>query len=451
MIPLTVSFFLKGAKSKQKGLRDAFIYGLAIIGLYTGMGTAVTAIWGADALNALASNAWFNLGLAALLVVFAFSFFGYFEIQLPDSWADKTDAVADKGGIIGILAMAATLAIVSFSCTGPLIGVLLVDTVTQVDAAAKGIPLEPIIGMLGFSVALALPFGLFAAFPAWLSSLPKSGSWMDDLKVSVGFIEVALALKFLAVFSLLMENSLGFKILPYEAFVGLWVVIALLWGLYFFNKLRFPHTPKLDKVPVGKIVLGALCLALAGYNAMGFQTRDNGIFKSTWLMSGLAPPACHSYITHCECPQGVPCHHDYFVAKDIAKQEGKPLLIDFTGYACENCRKNEDNVWPQEGIIELLMDDYIIASLYVDDSKKLAEPYVSEMNGKRRKEGQKWADFQISHMGSNAQPLYVLANVGDDGIVRILNKPMGNLISEPADFQAFLECGLERHNALEGK
>jgi thiol:disulfide interchange protein len=451
MIPLTVSYFLKGGTDKKKGFRDAFIYGLAIIVLYTGLGTMVTALFGADALNAMASNPWFNLALAILLVVFALSFFGYFNMELPAKWVDKTDAISDKGGLIGILGMAATLAIVSFSCTGPLIGVLLVDAVSQA-GDSTGIPLGPIVGMFGFSLALALPFSLFAAFPSWLSSLPKSGGWMDDVKVSVGFIEVALSLKFLAVFSLIMESRLGFKVLPYEAFVALWVIIAILWGLYFLNLFKFKKDPyastEKKKLPTVKLVLGVLLLALAGYNLMGFQTSDVGTFKPTNLMSGLAPPSGHSYIKPAHCPHAINCYHDYYVAKEVAKKENKPLFIDFTGYSCENCRRNEESIWPQEGIIDMLREDYIVVSLYVDEREKLSEVYQSAMNGRRRTIGQKWADFQILHMGSNTQPLYVLATVNDDNTSTILNKPLGNLISDEEVFRGFLECGLKVHEEL---
>jgi thiol:disulfide interchange protein len=451
MIPLTVSYFLKGGTDKKKGFRDAFIYGLAIIVLYTGLGTIVTAVFGADALNAMASNPWFNLALAILLVVFALSFFGYFNMELPSKWVDKTDAISDKGGLIGILGMAATLAIVSFSCTGPLIGVLLVDAVSQA-GDTTGIPLGPIVGMFGFSLALALPFSLFAAFPSWLSSLPKSGGWMDDVKVSVGFIEVALSLKFLAVFSLIMESRLGFKVLPYEAFVALWVIIAILWGLYFLNLFKFKKDPyastEKKKLPTVKLVLGVLLLALAGYNLMGFQTSDVGTFKPTNLMSGLAPPSGHSYIKPAHCPHAINCYHDYYVAKEVAKKENKPLFIDFTGYSCENCRRNEESIWPKEGIIDMLREDYIVVSLYVDEREKLSEIYQSAMNGRRRTVGQKWADFQILHMGSNTQPLYVLATVNDDNTSTILNKPLGNLISDEEIFRGFLECGLKVHEEL---
>ncbi len=451
MIPLTVSYFLKGGKDKKKGFRDAFIYGLSIIILYTGLGTLITLVWGADALNAMASNAWFNLGLAVLLVVFAISFFGYFEIALPSSWADKTDAMADKGGLLGILAMAATLAIVSFSCTGPIIGVLLVDAVSQ--ANSGGFQLGPVVGMFGFSVALALPFALFAAFPSMLQSLPKSGGWMDDLKVSLGFIELALALKFLAVFSLMMKSKLGGKmILPYEVFVGLWVLIAILWGFYWFNWLRFKHTPKLTKVPMIRLVFGALCLGLAAYCLTGFQTTKEGFFKPNWLMSGMAPPAGHSYLKPTKCPHGIDCYDDYFAAKAEAKRTNKPLFVDFTGHSCENCRRNEENVWPLESILSKLKNDMVVVSLYVDETEKLEQPYKSAFDGRnRRKIGQKWADFQVVHMGSNSQPLYVMTHIDKNDNAIFLNKPLGGLITEPTKFQDFLECGLKRDKEIRGK
>ncbi len=451
MIPLTVSYFLKGGKDKKKGFRDAIIYGLSIVILYTGMGTLITLIWGADALNAMAANAWFNLGLALLLVFFAISFFGYFEIALPTKWADKTDALADKGGLIGILAMAATLAIVSFSCTGPIIGVLLVDAVSQSNAG--GFQLGPVVGMFGFSVALALPFALFAAFPSLLQSLPASGGWMDDLKVSLGFVELALALKFFAVFSLMMKSKLGGTILlPYEAFVGLWVLIALLWAFYWFNWFRFKHTPKLTKVPMVRIVFGVLCLGLAAYCLTGFKTTNEGFFKPNWLMSGMAPPAGHSYLKPTKCPHGIDCYDDYYVAKAEAKRTNKPLFIDFTGHSCENCRRNEENVWPLEAILSHLKNDMVVVSLYVDETEKLETPYKSSFDGRnRRKVGQKWADFQVVHMGSNSQPLYVMAHIDENDNAVFLNTPLGGLITDSNDFQEFLECGIKRDNEIRGK
>ncbi len=445
MIPLTVSFFMKGNKSKAKGLRDALIYGLSIIFIYTGLGTALTLIFGADILNAISSDPWFNLFLFVLLIVFAISFFGYFEIGLPTKWADKADAVADKGGLIGIFFMALVLAIVSFSCTGPLIGALLVEAVS--DSSAGGIALNPIFGMLGFSIALALPFALFAAFPSWLASLPKSGGWMGDVKVSVGFMEVAFSLKFLAVFDILMHKSIGFKLLPYEIFLGVWILVAIMWGLYFLGVNPFPAKGT-QKVGIVKILLALGLFAIAGYLFFGFKADPNTkTYTSLSMTSGIAPPVCHNLWKPCDCPHNIDCNkNNYFAAKEIAKKTGKPLFIDFTGHSCENCRRMEEQVWGEPDILPMLTKDFVVTSLYVDERTVLDEPYESiAMKKKRRKVGHLWTDFQVTHFNSNSQPKYIIATPKGEVMV-ILNKPIGSTSKE--NFKDFLECGLDRHMAL---
>ncbi len=429
MIPLTVSFFTKSSKDKKSGLRNALYYGLSIIVIYVSLGLLVTGIFGADALNLLSTNVWFNLGFALLFIVFAFSFFGYFEITLPSSWANKTDKMSDKGGLIGIFFMAFTLSLVSFSCTGPIIGTLLVQ------AAQSGFA-GPFFGMLGFSIALAFPFGLFAMFPGWLNSLPKSGGWMNTVKVTLGFVEIAFALKFISIADLTM----GWKIMPYELFVGLWVLIALLLSLYYFKVIKFKLDGK-EKPSVARIIAGGLMLVLAGYFATGFMYDSRSeTFKTPNLLSGLAPPPGHSYIYPKHCPLNINCFHDFDEGLAYAKQQNKPVLLDFTGYGCVNCRRMEDNVWSNPDINNIIVDKYVLISLYVDDRKKLDKPYISAFsNRKMRTVGNKWADFQATHFDRNSQPYYVLLTPEK----KVLNNPVA-YTPEVEEYKAFLECGLKR-------
>ncbi len=437
MIPLTVSFF---TKSKRKALQNALLYGISIIAIYVGLGLLVTSIFGASALNQLATNAWFNIGFFVLFIVFAISFFGYFEITLPSSWSNSADKAADKEGLLGIFFMAFTLVLVSFSCTGPIIGTLLVEAATGGGPMIFGyIPIGPMIGMFGFSLALALPFALFAAFPSWLNSLPRSGSWMNSVKVVLGFIEVALAFKFLSIADLTM----GWKILPYELFLAVWVLCALGLVLYFFGLIKFPLDSPIKKLGIGRISLGTLSLAILVYIALGFRYSERAhTFKTPALLSGLAPPAGHSYIYPSDCPLNLNCFHDYETGKAYAEKVGKPILLDFTGYGCVNCRKMEDQVWSQDAVYKMLSENYVLISLYVDDRTTLENPYTSTFSGEHIETiGGKWSDFQAIHFARNSQPFYVLTS--SDGV--ILNEPRA-YTPDVTTYTNWLKCGLSRYH-----
>jgi thiol:disulfide interchange protein DsbD len=444
MIPLTVSFFTKSSDDRSSGFRNAIVYGLSIIVIYVLLGLLVTSIFGADALNLLSTNAWFNIFFFLLFVVFALSFFGLFEITLPSSWSNSADKAADRGGLIGIFFMAFTLSLVSFSCTGPIIGTLLVETATGGGPVIFGsVPAGPLVGMLGFSVALALPFALFAAFPSWLNSLPQSGSWMNSVKVLLGFAEIALALKFLSVADLTM----GWKILPYELFVGLWLLCALGIALYFFGFLKFPLDYSKPKLTRGRGIVGIIAILLAAYIGTGFTYSErNKTFVTPAMLSGLAPPAGHSYIFPNECPLNLNCFKDFNKGKAYAQEVNKPILLDFTGHGCVNCRKMEDRVWGEEGVYELINEKYVLISLYVDERTALDEPYKSKFDGKLNTSiGNKWADFQAIHFGRNSQPYYVL--MSPEG--KILNQPIA-YTPDVDKYRSFLQCGIERYNELCG-
>ncbi|MDO9037853.1 MAG: cytochrome c biogenesis protein CcdA, partial [Lutibacter sp.] len=377
MIPMTVSFFTKQSKSKAEGVRNAIIYGISIVIIYVLLGLLVSFIFGADALNALSTNVWFNVIFFLLLVVFAVSFLGAFEIVLPSSWGTTVDAQADKGGIIGIFFMALALAIVSFSCTGPIVGTLLVE------AAAGGNQIGPIVGMLGFSLALAIPFALFAAFPGWLNSLPKSGGWLNTVKVVLGFLELALAFKFLSNADLVLQLHW----LEREVFLAIWITIFLALAFYLFGKIQLPHDSPLTHISVGRLSLGMLSLAFAIYMIPGLWGAPLNLISAF-------PPAQH----YSESPYGVgfsrmnsgmpsgesaeipdgahlmPPHNilafnDYEKGLAYAKKVNKPVMIDFTGHACVNCRKMEQNVWPKDEILPILKNDVVLISLYVDDKR----------------------------------------------------------------------------------
>lgn len=423
MIPMTVSYFTKQSKTKAIGIRNGMIYGLFIILIYVVLGSLVTIIFGADALNALSTNPWFNTFFFILLVVFAISFLGAFEIVLPSKWVNKADAGADKGGLAGMFFMALTLALVSFSCTGPIVGTLLVQ------AASSG-GLAPTVGMLGFGLALALPFALFAAFPGYLNSLPKSGGWLNSVKVILGFIELALAFKFLSMADLVLDLHL----LEREVFVAIWIVIFGALGFYLLGKLRLPHDSPMDALPVSRLLMGLIVLSFTVYMIPGLWGAP------LKLISAFPPPLEYSespegvgYRNHKGMvsyhatqeektvskleekmdvgPQGINVFHDYDEALAYAKKVGKPLFLDFTGKACVNCRQMEINVWSDPEVKSLLKNDYVVAALYVDYRKKLTEEeqFISETSGKKiRTEGQKWSDFQISRYKTNSQPYYVL-------------------------------------------
>jgi thiol:disulfide interchange protein DsbD len=415
MLPLTVSFFLKD--TKRKGWVNGAIYGASIIVIYVLIGLLITILVGPEALNRLSTNWIANTLFFLIFVAFAFSFFGYYEITLPSSWSTKSDRMADKGGLLGIFFMAFTLALVSFSCTGPIIGTAIVQ------ASTKGEFFGPFLVMLGFSTALALPFGLFAAFPAWLNTLPKSGSWMNSVKVVLGFLELALALKFLSVAD--MTNRWGF--LKYELFMGLWVIIFIGMALYLFGLIKFPHDSPIKKLGTVRLAFAGLATAGVFYLLSGFFVNEStGNYKALSLMSGLAPPAHYNffippqpldasikekYPSYSKCANNINCFKDYFEGIQYANEVNKPILIDFTGHGCVNCRKTEEHIWIDDRVRNILMDSVVLISLYVDDDKKIEEVLISvNTNEKLRNIGKKWADFQIVNFEKNAQPLYVLAS-----------------------------------------
>jgi thiol:disulfide interchange protein DsbD len=432
MIPLTVSFFTKRSKTREKGIINAAIYAVSIILIYVSLGFLVTVTLGSDALNAMASNVYFNLLFFILFFIFALSFFGAFEITLPASWINKADTAADKGGLLGIFFMAFTLSLVSFSCTGPIIGTLLVE------AAHGRSYLGPIAGMTGFSVALALPFALFAAFPGWLNTLPKSGGWLNSVKVTLGFLELALAMKFLS--NVDLAYHWGF--LKRELFIAIWVVIFGLMGLYLLGKLKFSHDSDTPHVSTGRLIASLIALTFTFYLLPG-------IFGAPLrLISGFPPPEFYKEWvkegehTGGECPHNLNCYHDYEAGMAYAKSVGKPVMVDFTGWSCVNCRKMEDNVWSQPAILKQLSDDYVLISLYVDDKTPLdsAAVYTSSFSGKKIKTtGNKWSDLQSRVFNTNSQPYYVLL----DHNGKLLAEPRG--YTPDADlYGKFLQEGLCR-------
>jgi thiol:disulfide interchange protein len=437
LIPMTVAYFTKGSQDRATGIRNAVIYGLSIVVIYVVLGTLVSTIFGSDALNRFASNAWVNIGFGVLFLAFAFSFFGYYEMTLPNSWTNKADAASHKGGLMGIFFMAFTLALVSFSCTGPIIGNLLVQS-------AGGSSLAPIIGMLGFGVALGMPFALFAAFPAWLKTLPKSGGWMDDLKVTFGFVEIALAFKFFSNADL----AKNWKFLPYEGFLVIWILCALGLALYYIKVYKVHGHLCAIKSAVTRGGLVAVCLAIMAYCASGFRYNEvTHTFKTPNLLSGLTPPAGYSYIYPSQCPLNINCFHDLNEGLAEAKRQNKPILLDFTGYSCANCRKMENYVWPEQGVRELIEGKYILVSLYVDDPKELKAPYqkyTSTFDNRIKKDyGDMWADWQAQHFNQNTQPYYVLLSPNG----KILNNPKGTTL-EVKEYQSFLECGLSQFDKV---
>ena len=396
IIPMTVSFFLKRSGDKKKGRRDAYIYGVSIVVIYVLLGLVVTLAFGASALNALSTAAVPNLFFFLLLVVFAMSFMGAFELTLPEKWTTAVDGKAEKtGGLLGIFLMAFTLTLVSFSCTGPIIGFLLVEVSTT------GNILAPTIGMLGFSIALALPFTLFAIFPAWLKSAPKSGGWMNTVKVVLAFVELAFALKFLSVADL----AYGWHILDRETFLALWIALFTLLGAYLVKWIQFPHDDDDDrKVAVPRFMLGLLSFAFAIYMVPGLWGAP------CKAISAFAPPMSTQDFNLYE-QELHPDAMDYDQGMAIARKEGKPVMLDFSGYGCVNCREMEQSVLADEKVMNIIDKDYVLISLYVDDKTPLAEPIRVMENGKEvvlRSVGDKWSYLQRSKFGANAQPFYVL-------------------------------------------
>ena len=396
IIPMTVSFFLKRSGDRKKGIRDAIIYGVSIVVIYLALGLIVTALFGASALNALSTNAIFNIFFFLMLVVFAASFFGAFELQLPSSWSNAVDSKAEKtGGLLGIFLMAFTLTLVSFSCTGPIIGFLLVEVSTSGDI------LSPAIGMLGFAIALALPFTIFAIFPSWLKSMPKSGGWMNTVKVVLGFIELAFALKFLSVADL----AYGWHILDRETFLALWIGLAICLAMYLFGLIKFPHDDADERnISVTRFFLGLISLAFAIYMIPGLWGAP---LKA---VSAFAPPMSTQDF-NLNTSEVKAKSNDYDLGMQMARANDKPVLIDFTGYGCVNCRKMEAAVWTDPQVASIMTNDYVLIQLFVDDKTPLPTPIVVTVNGQEQKlrtVGDKWSYLQSSKFGANAQPFYVL-------------------------------------------
>lgn len=427
IIPMTVSFFLKRSKDKKKGIRDAWTYGASIVVIYVTLGLAITLVFGASALNALSTNAVFNILFCLMLVVFAASFFGAFEITLPSKWSTAVDSKAEAtSGLLSIFLMAFTLSLVSFSCTGPIIGFLLVQVSTT------GSVVAPAIGMLGFAIALALPFTLFALFPSWLKSMPKSGGWMNIIKVTLGFLELAFALKFLSVADL----AYGWRILDRETFLALWIVLFALLGFYLLGKIKFPHDDDDSKVSVPRFFMALASLAFAVYMVPGLWGAP---LKA---VSAFAPPMqtqdfnLYNNEVHAK-------FDDYDLGMEYARQHGKPVMLDFTGYGCVNCRKMELAVWTDPKVSDIINNDYVLITLYVDNKTPLSSPVKITENGTERTlrtVGDKWSYLQRVKFGANAQPFYVLIN--NEG--EPLNKSYSYDESIPKYIE-FLQTGLENY------
>ena len=429
IIPMTVSFFLKRNKDKKKGIRDAYLYGASIVVIYVALGLIITLIWGANALNALSTNAVFNLFFFLMLVVFAASFFGAFEITLPSRWSNAVDSKAEStSGLLSIFLMAFTLTLVSFSCTGPIIGFLLVEVSTT------GSIVAPTLGMLGFALALALPFTLFALFPSWLKSMPKSGGWMNVIKVTLGFLELAFAFKFLSVADL----AYGWGLLDRETFLAIWIVLFALLGFYLLGKIKFPHDDDNTRVSVSRFFLALASLAFAVYMVPGLWGAP---LKA---VSAFAPPLktqdfnLYTNEVHAQFT-------DYDLGMEYALQQGKPVMLDFTGYGCVNCRKMELAVWTDSKVSDLINNDYVLITLYVDDKTPLPAPVKIQENGKERTlrtVGDKWSYLQRVKFGANAQPFYVL--IDNEG--NPLNKSY-SYDEDIAKYVDFLQTGLENFSA----
>lgn len=450
MLPLTVSFFTKQSGSRASGISKALLYGLFIIVIYVALGMIITIAFGSDALNALSTNGMFNFIFFLLLVVFAASFFGAFEITLPSSFVNKMDAKSDKGGLVGLFFMAFSLSLVSFSCTGPIIGTLLVE------AASKGERLGPAIGMLGFSIALAIPFGLFAMFPSMLKSLPKSGGWLNSVKVVLGFLELALALKFLSN----VDLAYHWNWLDREVFLSLWIAVFGLMGLYLIGKIKFSHDSDLKFLSVPRTILAIVVFSFVVYMIPGLwgaplksisaflppsATQDFDL--STGVGSGTAAHTDGKVKKYAEIfhergtPKGFDPYYDYDQALATAKELNKPVLIDFTGWNCVNCRKMEANVWTDPAVAKLLKEEFIMAELFVDDKTELPvnEQIVSAYSNKKIKTiGNKNSDFQASAFNSNSQPLYVIVDPNGQVLV-----PQSGANYNVEEYKAFLQSGVD--------
>lgn len=437
MIPLTVTFFTKQAESKSGGIVKALMYGVSIVVIYVSLGFGLSTLVGGEALNQMASSAIFNLLFFVILIVFAISFLGVFEITLPASFVNKIDSKADKGGFVGIFFMALALVVVSFSCTGPVIGTLLLE-------AVQGGVLAPIAGMLGFSVALALPFTLFAIFPSWLSNLPKSGGWLNAVKVTLGFLELALALKFLSNADLVYQLN----IITREVFIIVWIVIFFLLFLYLVNVIRLKYDTKLKKLSWTRKIIASLFLVFVIY-----------IIPGLWgaplkMLSGVLPPTHYTFkkkiqkdsngreIEH--CPNGLTCYHDYETAFQISKEQNKPVLLDFTGWTCVNCRFVEQNIWSDKVVDSLIRNHYVLASLYVDDRTEM--PIEMQRKSKRTGKlllsyGDLWTDIEVTKFREFTQPLYVLLDTSEQMLV-----PKQSYTTSVKVYREFLNKGIKEFN-----
>lgn len=437
MIPLTVSFFTKSAGDSKKGLRDSILYGLFIFLIYVILSLPFHLLDSLDPeiLNNISTNVTLNIIFFAIFIAFAISFFGYFELTLPQSWSNALDTKANKiGGWIGIFFMALTLAIVSFSCTGPILGALLGSSLTS-DAGATQLTM----GMSGFGLALALPFSLFAMFPKWLNSLPKSGGWLNTIKVVLGFLELALALKFLSNADLVEHWGL----LKREIFIGLWILIGLGLFLYLIGKIKFPHDGPLKKISFSRGAFAFLVLAFVIYLVPGLLKNP------TWnlnALSGFPPPTPYSiYERDSECPLGLECYKDFEEGVAAAKEQGKPIMLDFTGWACVNCRKMEEQVWSKDKVYNILNEDFVIISLYVDDRRELPKDEQFKFlkdNGSIKNIktiGDKWATFQTINFQNNSQPFYVLLNYD----MELLNQPAA-YVPDADEYSSWLKSGLDK-------
>ena len=441
MIPLTVSFFTKkgGNANEKGGVSKAILYGFFIVLVYVVLSIPFHLLdsLNPDILNEISTNVWLNVIFFVIFIFFAFSFFGYYELTLPSTWTNSTSRGEGIGGILGVFFMALTLSIVSFSCTGPILGSLLAGSLS-----ADGGAWQLTTGMGGFGVALGLPFALFAMFPNMLKALPKSGGWLNTTKVVLGFLELALAFKFLSNADLVKH----WGILKIEVFLGIWILVFAGLTLYVFGKIKFPHDSPLKKLSFFRISSGLLVLAFVIYLGSGFKVnKETQTFTPLTLLSGLAPPVGYSFLYPNDCPNNFECFKDLKEGVAYAKKVNKPILLDFTGYACVNCRKMEEHIWPKASIKPYFENDYVLISLYVDDKKELPENQkltVERLGGGARvleNYGHKWAHFQTQFFKSNSQPFYVLLS---PDAKTILNNPVGYTPDE-ADYKAFLDCGLE--------
>ncbi len=443
MIPLTVSFFTKDEISRSKGLTNALLYGFFILLVYVLLSVPFHLIdnLNPDILNELSTNVYLNILFFVVFLVFAFSFFGYYEITLPSSWTNKSSQAEAAGGILGVFFMAITLALVSFSCTGPILGSLLAGALTS-----DGGAMQLTAGMSGFGLALALPFGLFAAFPGWMKNLPKSGGWMGNLKMALGFIELALAFKFLSNADLVQH----WGVLKIEVFLGLWILIFLGMTIYFLKKFKWKSGFMSTHLKPHSGIVGVITLVAVIYLASGFRyNEETDTFTPLKLLSGLAPPVGYSFIYPNDCPQNLNCFKDLEAGVEYAKFQNKPIMLDFTGHACVNCRKMEEHVWPKKEVYDQLKNDVVLVSLYVDDREELPvdeQVVVERATGGKRKLrtiGQKWAHFQTENFNINSQPYYVL--ITPEG--QVLNHPVA-YTPEAAEYAEFLRCGIEAFSEL---